>query len=78
MHCRSNSNSGAKVYNVGGSRSNDVIMCSEDAIYRLYKLGLTTSSYPAKIFKLWAIWQNEKDIVLTESQTSQQGATTVI
>ena len=40
-----------------------------------YKLSLTTSSFPAKIFKSWAIWQNEKDSVLSESQTSQQGET---
>ena len=46
-----------------------------DLDHRHYKLGLTTSSFPAKIFKSWAIWQNEKDSVLAESQTSQQGET---
>ena len=39
------------------------------------QIGLTTSSFPAKIFKSLAIWQNEKDSVLAESRTSQQGAT---
>ena len=34
-----------------------------------------TSNTPEKIFKSWAGCKNEKDSVVAESQTSQQGAT---
>ena len=40
-----------------------------------YKLGNTTSSFPTKIFKSWAVWQIEKYSIPAESQTSLQGAT---
>ena len=43
--------------------------------HRQYKLGISNSSFPAKVFKSWAIWQNEKDSVPVESKTSQQVAT---
>ena len=46
-------------------------------IYRTCSLypGLPVIQIPAKFFKSWAVWQNEKDSVLAESQIGQQGAT---
>ena len=31
--------------------------------------------FPAQNFESWAVWQNENHSVVTEPQTSQQGAT---
>ena len=41
--------------------------------YSLYP-GLPVIHIPAKFFKSWAVWQNEKDSVSAESDTSPQGA----
>ena len=38
--------------------------------HQQYKFGLTTSFFPVKFFKPWAVWQNEKCSVLAEIQSS--------
>ena len=37
--------------------------------------GLPVIKIPAIFFESWAVWQNEKDSVPAECQTSPQGAT---
>ena len=37
--------------------------------------GLSVIQIPAKFFKSWSIWQNEKDSVPAQSQSSPKGAT---
>ena len=50
-------------------------MLPNDWNHRQYKLGLTISSFPAKIFEFWAVCHNEKDSFPAKYQTSKQGAT---
>ena len=37
--------------------------------------GLPVIRIPARVFKSWAVWQNEKDSIPAKPQTSLQGAT---